>query len=76
MKRQLLFATLLPLLASAQIRIEIDGIWYNLAPYTKQAEVTFKGSSCDQYSNEYYGSITIPATVTYGGVEYSVPILW
>ena len=78
MKRQLLFlfATLLPLLASAQTKVEIDGIWCNLVSKIKQAEVTYKGSSYNEYSNEYSGSITILATVTYGGVEYSVPILW
>ena len=66
-----LFATLLPLWASAQTKVEIDGIWYNLVSKAKQAEVTFKGDSYDSY-NEYSGSITVPATVTYEGVNYSV----
>ena len=72
MKKHLLFlfAALLPLVASAQTKVEIDGIWYNLITKAKQAEVTYKGDS--YYSNEYFGSITIPATVTYDGVAYSV----
>ena len=68
----LLFAAFATLVASAQTKVEIDGIWYNLVSKAKQAEVTFKGSSYDEYSNEYSGSITIPATVTHEGVSYSV----
>ena len=68
----LLFAALLPLVASAQTKVEIDGIWYNLTAETSEAEVTFEGNSYNSYSGEYSGSITIPATVTYHGVEYSV----
>ena len=73
MKRHLLllFTALLPLVASAQTNVEIDGIWYNLVSMAKVAEVTFKGDSYDSY-NEYSGSITIPATVTYEGVTCSV----
>ena len=61
----LLFATLLPLVASAE-KVEIDGIWYNLDESAKQAEVTSSDGT------EYSGSITIPATVTHNGVNYSV----
>ena len=68
----LLFAALLPLVASAQTKVESDGSWYNLVSKVKQAEVTFKGDSYDSYNDEYSGSITIPATVTHNGVEYSV----
>ena len=68
----LLFAALATLAASAQTKVEIDGIWYNLVTKAKQAEVTFKGSSCDEYTDEYSGSIAIPDTVTYEGVNYSV----
>ena len=66
MKKSLLFlfAGLLPLLASAQTKVEIDGIWYNLISKNNAAEVTSGGN--------YSGSITIPATVTYEGVDYSV----
>ena len=65
------FAALLPLVASAQTKVEIDGIWYNLITEAKTAEVTFKGDYSYSYY-EYFGSITIPATVTYDGVAYSV----
>ena len=68
----LLFAALLPLVASAQTKVEIDGIWYNLVSKAKQAEVTYKGDSYFSYEDEYSGSITIPATVTHNGVQYSV----
>ena len=67
----LLFAALLPLVASAE-KVEINGIWYNLVSKAKQAEVTYKGDSYDSYYDEYSGSINIPATVTYDGVAYSV----
>ena len=60
-----LFAVLLPLLVSAE-KVEIDGIWYNLHANTFEAEVTRSGGT------KYSGSITIPATVTYGGAEYNV----
>ena len=66
----LLFAALLPLVASAE-KVEIDGIWYNLVSSAKQAEVTFKGDNYRDY-DEYFGSITLPATVTYNGMTYSV----
>ena len=74
MKKQLLFlfAALLPLVASAQTKVEIDGIWYNLYSDESKAEVTYKGSSYDEYKNEYSGSVNLPATVTYEGVDYSV----
>ena len=68
----LLLAAFATLAASAQTKVEIDGIWYNLTSETQQAEVTFKGNSYNEYSNEYSGSINIPATVTYEGVSYSV----
>ena len=54
------------------LKVEIDGIWYNLVSKTKQAEVTFKGDYYYSYSNEYSSPITIPAIVTYNGVKYSV----
>ena len=60
----LLVAALATLVASAQTKVEINGIWYNLVSKAKQAEVTRGG--------EYSGTITIPATVTYEDVEYSV----
>ena len=73
MRKQLffLFVALLPLLASAQTKVEIDGIWYNLNERTQQAEITFKGINSWDYE-EYSGVITIPATVTHEGILYSV----
>ena len=68
----LLLAAFATLAASAQTKVEIEGIWYNLTSETLQAEVTFKGSSYDEYPNEYSGSINLPAMVTYEGVNYSV----
>ena len=70
-KALLVLFALLPLVASAE-KVEIDGIWYNLVPKAKQAEVTFKGDYYHSYSDEYSGSITLPTTVTHNGVEYSV----
>ena len=68
----ILFAALLSLAASAQTKVEIDGIWYNLISKAKQAEVTYEGSIVDGYLGEYSGSINLPATVTHEGKEYSV----
>ena len=48
-------------------------IYYNItSDADKTLAVTYKGSSYSNYSDEYSGSITIPATVTYNGVAYSV----
>ena len=65
-----LFAMLMPLLASAD-PVEIGGIWYNLVAKAKQAEVT-RNPSWYSWKGLYSGTITIPATVTHEGVEYSV----
>lgn len=69
MKKHLLFifTALLPLLASAQT-VEIEGIWYVLTAGTGQAEVTRNPDRTTTYT----GEVTIPSTVTNGGVEYSV----
>ena len=61
----LLFAALATLAASAQTKVEIDGIWYNLVSKAKQAEVT-------NGDTKYSGSITIPATISHEGMQYSV----
>lgn len=73
MKNRLLFVfvAILPLLASAQTKVEIDGIWYNLSTECSEGEVTFKGSSYDEY-DEYLGDITIPVTVTHEDVSYTI----
>ena len=65
-KLSFLFALLLlPLAASADDAVEIDGIYYNLITKAKQAEVTSN-------PNKYSGEIVIPETVKYGGVTYNV----
>ena len=68
MKRQFLpfLLALLPVAASAQDAVEIDGIYYNVITKGKVAEVTKKPSGY------YTGSVDIPASVIYKGVEYSV----
>ena len=68
-KRFLLMAAMLlsSLAASASYfhLVEVNGIYYHLYWTTYQAEVT-------SGTTEYSGSITIPATVTYEGMIYSV----
>ena len=74
MKKHLLFlfAALLPLVTNAH-DFKVDGIYYNIiSERYKTAEVTFEGNSYNSYSGGYSGSITIPATITYDGVTYSV----
>ena len=56
----LLAMMLLPLAASADDAVEIDGIYYNLIPKGKIAEVTSN-------PNLYSGSVNIPASITYDG---------
>ncbi len=51
---------------------QVDGIWYDFDNSTKTASVTYRGSKCNSYSNEYSGSVIIPETVTYNGTTYSV----
>lgn len=51
---------------------EVGRIYYNiLSEADKTVEVTFKGDSYSSYE-EYTGSETIPAIVTYNNVTYSV----
>ena len=71
MKKQLLLLAmiLLPLVASAH-DIEVqnaDGktIYYNYINDGKELEVTFRGGSSNDYSNEYQGNVAIPEEVTY-----------
>ena len=74
MKRYLLFliAAFATLVASAH-DFEVDGIYYNITSEPeKRVEVTHKGDRYNSHSNEYFGSVTIPAAITYNGVAYSV----
>ena len=65
----LLLALLLPATATAH-DLEVGGIYYLING--DELTVTYKGTSYSQYSNEYSGSVAIPATVFYGGKSYSV----
>ena len=72
---KLLFAVLLLLCATVANAndFEVDGIFYNITDEeNKTVEVTFKGSSYNEHSNEYTGNVTIPETVTYNGMDYIV----
>ena len=51
---------------------QVGGIWYDFDSSTKTASVTYRGSSYNSYYGEYSGSVTIPETVTYIGITYSV----
>ena len=65
----LVLALLLPATALAH-DFEVDGIYYKING--TEATVTYRGTSYSQYDDEYSGSVTIPATVTYSGITYSV----
>lgn len=69
MKKLLLFSVtiMLPLVVSADV-VEIGGVWYDLVSKVKQAEVISNPNSQIKYS----GSVEIPSSVTYEGIEYSV----
>ncbi|MBR2185357.1 MAG: leucine-rich repeat protein [Prevotella sp.] len=65
-KSLLLFAlTLLSTLTASAYDAEIDGIYYNLDSGAKEATVT-SGDA------QYTGNVSIPSTVTYNNVTYSV----
>ena len=51
---------------------EVDGIYYNKDDWYKTASVTYKGNYYGNYSDRYSGAVTIPSTVTYDGITYSV----
>ena len=58
-------------------KFEVNGIYYFINGTT--ATVSFSGSHhydhTDEYTGDYSGSVTIPATVTHGGTTYSVTII-
>ena len=63
---------LIPLGASAH-DFEVGGIYYNItSAEDKTVEVTFSGKYYDTDYDEYTGEVTIPTTVTHGGVTYRV----
>ena len=51
---------------------QVDGIWYNFDDSNNTASVTYKGGSYSSYSNEYSGSITIPASIYYNDKTYRI----
>ena len=57
--------------SNSDSKFEVNGIYYNKIN-SNEVEVTYKVASNSQYSNDYSGSVTIPATVTYNGTTYSV----
>ena len=59
---------MLPLLSIAE-NVEIDGIWYNLVPKAKIAEVI---RTPGVYGGLYSGDVTIPEKVNYEGEEFTV----
>ena len=65
---------ILPMVAGAQETVEIDGIYYNIISKggINGAEVTNKTGGTYEGRNCYSGSVVIPTSVTYNGVEYSV----
>ena len=71
-----LFTLLFVIVATTALWAEdfsVEGIYYNiLTDKTNEVEVTYRGSFEDSYTNEYSGSVTIPASVTYNGTTYSV----
>ena len=69
-KRLALVAALLLSAISAQ-SFEADGIFYYINYDNTTVSVTYKGQYYDSY-DEYSGSVTIPASVTYSGKTYSV----
>ena len=63
----LIITMLLPLIAMADA-VEVDGIYYNLIAKGNAAEVTKSPS-------KYSGSVTIPSTISSGGVDYNVMVI-
>ncbi len=52
---------------------EVDGIYYNITDSEKlTVEVTYRGSSYNEYEDEYTGKVVIPESVIYNDKTYSV----
>ena len=52
---------------------EVDGIYYNIVSATDlTCEVTFKGDTYDEYSDEYVGAVVVPTTITYKNKTFAV----
>lgn len=50
----------------------VKGIYYDFDKKTQHATVTFRGSTYKDYPNEYNGNVTIPSTIIYNGIIYTV----
>ena len=69
----LLAALLLGSLTASAHDFESGGIYYNITDYSDlTVEVTYRGDSPDEYSDEYLDMVTIPSTVSYKGDTYRV----
>lgn len=66
----LFLLVLLSTLTASAYDAKIDGIYYNFVTSAKTATVTYYSTSSNK--NAYSGSVTIPATIKYSGVTYSV----
>ena len=75
MKKTLFLSLLwvgMALTASAQQRVRVGNLYYELSENEATATVTYEsGSSSSNYKN-LSGAVTIPSTITYGGQEYAV----
>ena len=75
-KLRILLALLMSMVASVASAHDfvVDGIYYRNTSTTgnNTVAVSFRGNYYYSYSNEYYGAVTIPETVTYNGKTYSV----
>ena len=64
-----LFATVAVLLCCTTANahdFEVDGIYYKiLSASDLTAQVTYKGNSYDEFTDEYSGEVIIPSTVSY-----------
>ena len=75
MKHKLLTIHLAALLALASWAngTNIDGIYYLLYSNTQTASVTYTGTGSNNNKTKYsIGNITIPSSITYDGMTYSV----
>ena len=74
MKKRLFFSliTLLSVFSSRAYDFKVDGIYYNimLLEFVDKDEVAVTYE--EEHVPSYFGSVVIPATVTYEGVTYSV----
>ena len=66
-------AVLLSSITASAHDFEVDGIYYNVTSFANlTVSVTYKGNSYSSYYNEYTRAVTIPASVIYNSMTYSV----